>query len=126
MFWLSILLGFILQGPQVFIGTYYYHEHEGNQYELLIIDKQGTCWYSDGNKNFIPLKNVQANWAKNHLMVQFPNAKEIYHLKLEADNPPSVEWITPEKEIKSFFFYGKTVHVQASPQELISKIRSKP
>ncbi len=95
-------------------GTYVYHEMHDNSYQIIVIDKNLTFWFSDGKKPFIPLKTIQADWGKNHLMLQFPNSKEIYHVDYEFEPIHSFEWIKPDKTIQSFFYKEK----ESNPQNL--------
>jgi hypothetical protein len=88
-----------------------------------VIDKNLTFWFTDGKKPFVALKTIQADWKKNHLMLQFPNSKDIYHVDYELEPMQSFEWINPDKSIQSFFYKSKENNPQnISFQEWKQKI----
>lgn len=95
-------------------GTYVFHEHSKDTYQIIIIDKNLTFWFTDGTKPFISLKTISADWKKNHLMLQFPNSMDIYHVQYEFEPIHSFEWINPDKSIQSFFYMNN----ENSPQNI--------
>jgi hypothetical protein len=97
-------INLIAQNLKEVPGTYIYWEHATQSIQIVVIDANLTFWFSDGKKNFVPLKTIQADWKKKHLMLQFPHSKEIYHIDYEFEPIKSFEWINPDKSIQSFFY----------------------
>ncbi|GIV43393.1 MAG: hypothetical protein KatS3mg035_0516 [Bacteroidia bacterium] len=95
-------------------GTYVFHEHQNNAYQIIVIDKNLNFWFTDGKKPFVALKTISADWKKNHLMLQFPNSKDIYHVDYEFEPIHSFEWINPDKSIQSFFYKD----IESNPQKI--------
>lgn len=95
-------------------GTYVFHEHADDTYQIIVIDKNLTFWFSDGQSPFVALKTISADWKKNHLMLQFPNSKDIYHVDYEFEPMQSFEWIRPDKFIQSFFY----INEESTPQNI--------
>lgn len=98
-------------------GTYVFHEHSDDTYQIIVIDKNLTFWFTDGKNRFIALKTISADWKKNHLMLQFANSKDIYHVDYEFEPMHSFEWINPDKSIQSFFYKDtesnpQNIHIQ--------------
>ncbi len=105
-------------------GTYAFHEHHDNSFQIVVIDKNLTFWFTDGKKPFVALKTISADWKKNHLMLQFPNSKDIYHVDYEFEPMHSFEWINPDKSIQSFFYKDKESNPQKIDiQNYISKLK---
>ncbi len=111
---LSLFQLIFAQNLQQVPGTYVYHEHGNDNYQIIVIDKNLTFWFSDGIKPFTALKTIKADWKKNHLMLQFPNSKDIYHVDYEFEPMHSFEWILPDKTIQSFFYKDK----ESNPQNI--------
>lgn len=123
LFFLSYLKIFAQDLKQV-PGTYVYHEHHDNSYQIIVIDKNLTFWFTDGKKPFVALKTLSADWKKNHLMLQFPNSKDIYHVDYEFEPMHSFEWINPDKSIQSFFYKDKESNPQnINIQNYIAKLK---